>query len=165
MAPTVFLLRRTTSDIWKWNVGVCRWAARLHPCSLTRRKCVTAPPAGHGQLSADSSPREVGLLLLTPKSTFLEETPRETALRWGRLGKESLLFRNSKGTCLVVQWLRIRLATQGTQVRSLVREDPTCQGAPKPRRCNYGACVPQLGSLCAAMKYSEWCNEDPTQPN
>ena len=32
-------------------------------------------------------------------------------------------------TSLVVQWLRIRLPIQGTQVRSLVQEDPTCRGA------------------------------------
>ena len=36
------------------------------------------------------------------------------------------------GTSLVVQWLRIRLPMQGTQVRALVREDPTCHGATKP---------------------------------
>ena len=29
-------------------------------------------------------------------------------------------------TSLVVQWLRIHLAMQGTQARSLVQEDPTC---------------------------------------
>ena len=33
--------------------------------------------------------------------------------------------------------LRIRLPTQGTQVRALVREDPTCRGATKPMRRNY----------------------------
>ena len=38
---------------------------------------------------------------------------------------------------LVAQWLRIRLPMQGTQVRSLVREDPTCRGATKPVRHNY----------------------------
>ena len=41
------------------------------------------------------------------------------------------------GTSLVVQWLRIRLPTQGTRVRALVREDPTCCGATKPVRHNY----------------------------
>ncbi|KAJ8790595.1 hypothetical protein J1605_004568 [Eschrichtius robustus] len=41
------------------------------------------------------------------------------------------------GTCLVVQWLRIRLPMQGTQVRALVRGDPTCRGATKPVRHNY----------------------------
>ena len=37
------------------------------------------------------------------------------------------------GTSLVAQWLRIRLAIQGTQVQSLVRNlGPVCQGATKP---------------------------------
>ena len=40
-------------------------------------------------------------------------------------------------TSLVVQWLRIRLPMQGTRVRALVREDPTCRGAAKPMRHNY----------------------------
>ena len=43
------------------------------------------------------------------------------------------------GDSLVTQWLRIRLPMQGTQVRALVREDPTCHGANEP--------VPQLLSL------------------
>ena len=30
---------------------------------------------------------------------------------------------------------------QGTRVRALVREDPTCQGATKPVRHNYWACA------------------------
>ena len=30
---------------------------------------------------------------------------------------------------------------QGTRVRSLVREDPTCRGATKPVRHNYWACA------------------------
>ena len=34
-------------------------------------------------------------------------------------------------TSLVVQWLRIHLPVQGTQVRSLVWEDPTCFRAAK----------------------------------
>ena len=36
------------------------------------------------------------------------------------------------GTSLVAQWLRIRLPKQGTRVRALVREDPTCRGATSP---------------------------------
>ena len=36
------------------------------------------------------------------------------------------------GASLVVQWLRIRLPMQGTWVRALVWEDPTCRGATKP---------------------------------
>ena len=37
---------------------------------------------------------------------------------------------------LVVQWLRIRQPMQGTQVGSLVREDPICCRASKPVRHN-----------------------------
>ena len=46
-----------------------------------------------------------------------------------------------KGASLVAQWLRIRLPMQGTQVRALVWEDPTCRGATKPVRHNYWACA------------------------
>ena len=52
------------------------------------------------------------------------------------------------GASLVAQWLRICLPMQGTRVRALVWEDPTCRGATKPVRHNYwacasGACAPQ----------------------
>ena len=50
---------------------------------------------------------------------------------------------------LVAQWLRIRLPMQGTWVRALVQEDPTCHGATKPVCHNYWACEPQLLSPCA----------------
>ena len=45
------------------------------------------------------------------------------------------------GTSLVVQWLRICLPMQGTWVRSLVQEDPTCCGATKPIHHNFWACA------------------------
>ena len=38
---------------------------------------------------------------------------------------------------LVMQWLRSRLPMQGTRVRALAREDPTCRGATKPVHHNY----------------------------
>ena len=41
------------------------------------------------------------------------------------------------GTCVVAQWIRIHLPVQGTQVRSLVQEDPTCCGATKLMCQNY----------------------------
>ena len=55
-----------------------------------------------------------------------------------------LLKYRGLGTSLVAQWLRIRLPTQGTQVRALVREDPTCRRTTKPVRHNYWAHMPQL---------------------
>ena len=38
---------------------------------------------------------------------------------------------------LVVQWLRIRLPMQGTRVRALVWEDPTCRRTTGPVNHNY----------------------------
>ena len=40
---------------------------------------------------------------------------------------------------LVVQWLKIRLTTQGAEVQSLVREDSTRCGATKPTHHGYQA--------------------------
>ena len=45
------------------------------------------------------------------------------------------------GASLVAQWIRICLPMQETQVRALVREDPTCRGAAKPMCHNYWACA------------------------
>ena len=41
------------------------------------------------------------------------------------------------GASLVAQWLRICLLMQGTRVRALVWEDPTCCGATRPVSHNY----------------------------
>ena len=41
------------------------------------------------------------------------------------------------GASLVVQWLRIHLLMQGSWVRALVWEGPTCRGAAKPVCHNY----------------------------
>ena len=51
---------------------------------------------------------------------------------------------HTNGTSLVAQWIRICLPIQGTQVRALVREDPTCRGATNPVCHNYWAHVLQL---------------------
>ena len=42
-----------------------------------------------------------------------------------------------RGAALLAQWLKIRLPMQGTGVRALVWEDPTCHGATKHVRHNY----------------------------
>ena len=53
-------------------------------------------------------------------------------------GANELLLKNARfGTSLVAQWLRLCLPMQGTQVRALVWEDPTCHRATKPVRHNY----------------------------
>ena len=51
------------------------------------------------------------------------------------------VVKNLPGASLVEQWLRIRLPMQGTRVRALVWEDPTCRGATKPVCHNYLACT------------------------
>ena len=43
----------------------------------------------------------------------------------------------SLGASLVAQWLGVRLPIQGTRVRALVQEDPTCRGATRPVSHNY----------------------------
>ena len=45
----------------------------------------------------------------------------------------------SMGTSLVVQWLRVHLLMQGTQVCSQVHEDSIYRGATKPVHHHYGA--------------------------
>ena len=54
----------------------------------------------------------------------------------------SLEIKTELWASLMVQWLRICLAMQGTWVKSLAQEDPTRLGASKPARYNYRALVP-----------------------
>ena len=50
-------------------------------------------------------------------------------------------WKDMEGAFLVAQWLRVLLPMQGTQVRFLVWEDPTCCRATKPMHHNYWACA------------------------
>ena len=59
-------------------------------------------------------------------------------------GRKKSDFEKAQQTSSVVQWLGINLPTQGTQVPSLVQEDPACLGvtrpcapAAEPTCCNY----------------------------
>ena len=54
---------------------------------------------------------------------------------WAACGQEG--FKKEPGVSLVAQWLRICLPMQGTRVRALVWEDPTCRGAAGPVSHNY----------------------------
>ena len=51
--------------------------------------------------------------------------------------KNRLERKNWYRASLVAQWLRICLPMQGTRVRALVWEDPTCRGANGPVSHNY----------------------------
>ena len=64
------------------------------------------------------------------------------ANQWVRKSQWKFLeSKESSGASLVAQWLRIHLPMQGTRVRALVREDPTCHGATKRVHHNYWACA------------------------
>ena len=54
-----------------------------------------------------------------------------------RESKKTLSFKIASRASLVVQQLRILLLMQGTRVRALVWENPTCRGATKPVHHNY----------------------------
>ena len=53
------------------------------------------------------------------------------------MSRDGHVQKEAKRASLVVQWLRIHLPMQGTRVRSLVWEDPTCRGATKPVSHSY----------------------------
>ena len=52
-------------------------------------------------------------------------------------GGEVLRLKIVMRASLVAQWLRIHLPMQGTRVRALVQEGPTCHGATKSMSHNY----------------------------
>ena len=63
---------------------------------------------------------------------------RKAGSRGEREGRRQAGNKFTKGgTCVVAQWIRIHLLVQGTQVQSLVQEDPTCRGATKLMCHNY----------------------------
>ena len=62
-----------------------------------------------------------------------------TILPFFRIKEPWCYWKAAMWASLVVQRLWIRLPMQGTQVRALVWEDPTCRGAAKPVRHNYWA--------------------------
>ena len=62
---------------------------------------------------------------------------------------ETVLKISKLRASLVVQWLRIRLAMQGTRVQSVMREDLTCHRATQPTHYNYRA---ELQSPCSETR-------------
>ena len=72
--------------------------------------------------------------------------------KWGSIphnrSTENDYKKMKSGASLVAQWLRVCLPMQGTWVRALVWEDPTCRGAARPVShdcwaCASGACARQ----------------------
>ena len=54
-----------------------------------------------------------------------------------RSERENVFLKIKVEASLVAQWLRICLPMQGTRVRVLIPEDPTCRGAAGPVHHNY----------------------------
>ena len=75
------------------------------------------------------------------KATSICGINKVRQLDWKPDCKELIIYHDRAS--LVAQCLRICLPMQGTRVRSLAREDPTCHGATKPVRHNYWACAPE----------------------
>ena len=68
---------------------------------------------------------------------------------------KGIRIERSRGTSLVAQWLRIHLPMQGSRVRALTREDPTCHRAAKPVHHNYRACTLE------PMSHNHWAHVPP----
>ena len=109
--------------------------------------CFSRPNSAHyfSRASRDRVLRSTSLLLLATQLDYISQAPLwlgTAAWQSSSQGMrvEMLLARAS----LVAWWLRIRLPTQGTRVRALVWEAPTCRGATKPTNHNYRAHMPQL---------------------
>ena len=63
--------------------------------------------------------------------------PRCPSPAWDIPRRDPEESKHTNRASLVAQWLRICLPMQGTRVRALVREDPTCRGATRPVSHNY----------------------------
>ena len=71
-------------------------------------------------------------------SLIIREIQIKTTMRYHlTLVRMAIIKKSTNGASLVAQWLRICLLMQGTWVRALVWEDPTCCGATRPISRNY----------------------------
>ena len=75
----------------------------------------------HGKRNLNHQQINKKILALTSKYIKESQNQHETAFQKVKVWAS-----------LVVQWLRICLPMQGTRVRALVWEDPTCRGATRP---------------------------------
>ena len=79
------------------------------------------------------------LIIITTNYSYYKEEKKEKIHQESLASQEdfSKLTLYVSGASLVAQWLRICLLMQGTRVRALVWEDPTCRRATRPVSHNY----------------------------
>ena len=58
-------------------------------------------------------------------------------LQLSKIFNKNMYQKLKKRASLVAQWLGVCLLMQGTRVRALVWEDPTCRGTTRPVSHNY----------------------------
>ena len=75
--------------------------------------------------------------LLWKHRVLTTKSPGNSCKVFNHFNSNNEVLVKNPGISLVVQWLRICLPTQGTQVRSLVRKDSTCHESAEPVHYNY----------------------------
>ena len=87
----------------------------------------------HAKWDKHAGNRSGSFLLTQMHPVPSDSNPRDSPKGNENTCSQKDLHRASLGA----QWLRVCLPMQGTRVRALVREDPTCRGATKPVSHNY----------------------------
>ena len=128
---------RSGSDSEAWDTGTFILACRrFSAASPGDHRSAWGQDPGESLLSGTVSHEDFRLLgnrhktLSFPRYPFLPGSKSLEPLR-------DDLLNLSSWASLVAQWLRICLPMQGTRVRALVWEDPTCRGADRPVSHNY----------------------------
>ena len=99
-----------------------------------------SPPAVETQSLNHWTPRKslhymiLNKIIISKKYLYRMSTKKRA---FSNLDNLNLYLKRGYWASLVAQWLRIRLPMQGTRVRALAWEDPTCRGATRPVSHNY----------------------------
>ena len=102
------------------KIGLLR-LARLRSRKKKNEEKLTDPKGPVEQYQAHQHPHNGSSIMRGKKEKVAE-----------RKFEEIMVKNLHLGASLVAQWLRVCLPVQGTRVRALVWEDPTCRGATGP---------------------------------
>ena len=115
----------------------------LKPCSVAKKKkialqhfflymCSFSSAVGLIKYFANKSCLKTLVYWLTSKAVGLKKKKKKIKSCGMGFPGGAVVKNPPARASLVVQWLRICLPMQGTRVRALVWEDPTCHGATRP---------------------------------